>query len=209
MRYLAGIALLLTCALGANPARAQNSYETVTRPHAEMMDGFLVQQCTQNDRSISWLALEEISYPLLGDRRAHDDGVRIFTERYEASGCGASPRRINIQVFHGGPRAQNPVAMPLPPGETAISAGIMTDLFRTHIPQLLALHHPTCRTAPPGQPIFLVTDTHVISGSPFVVNETWTERWDYRACEAADLVDISFTSNGDRVTMTLTTTSAP
>lgn len=209
MRYLAGFVLSLACVLGANTARAQTSYETVTRPHAEMMDALLVQQCTQNDRGISWLATEEMSYPLLGDRRAHDDGVRIFTERYEVSGCGAPPRRINIQVFHGGPRAQNPAPMPLPPGETAISAGIMTDLFRTHIPQLLALHHPTCRTAPPGQPIFLVTDTHALSGTPFAVNETWTERWAYRACEAPDSVDISSTSNGDRVTMTLTTTSGP
>jgi len=205
LRYLAGIVLSAACALGANPARAQTSYEAVTRPQAEMMDGLLVRQCTQDDRSIRWLALEEMSYPLRGDRRAHDDGVRIFTEHYESSGCGASPRRINVQVYHGGPQALNPTPVLLPPGETAISAGIMTDLFRAHIPQLIGLRHPTCRNAPAGEPIFLVTDTNVLSGTPFALGQTWVERWDYRACGVTDSVDISFTSDGDRVTMLLTT----
>lgn len=194
-------AALAACAFPAW-AQTQASYENVTRAPAEMMDGLIVSVCADNDRTVTWLSLDELGYPLRGDRSVRDSGTRIFTERYEATGCGAPPRRLNVQVFHGGARP-TPAPMLLPPGQTAISAGIMVDLFRTHVPQLMALRHPTCRSAPPGQPIFLVTDTTALNGEPFALNQTWTERWAYRACGVADSVDISFTTDGERVTMSM------
>lgn len=202
MKHLAGIVAAAFALLGSASAQPQTSYESLTKTQVEALDGYIVRECPQNDRSLRWLALEEMDYPLRGDRDVRDSGTRIFTERYEATGCGAPPRRLSIQVFQG---AEAPRMLLLPPGDTAISAGVMVDLLRTHIPQLMALRHPACRTAPPGQPIFLVTNTTHVSGVPFTPDEqVWVERWDYRACGEPSSIDISFSSNGERVRMSMT-----
>jgi|GEM_PF-3440916 len=200
MKHFAGAVATAIAILTAS-AHAQTSYEGVTRPHAERLDNLIVATCTQNDRIVRWLALEEIAYALRGDREVRDSGTRIFKESYEATGCGAPPRRLHVQVFHGGTQAPEPLPMLLPPGETTIDVGTMINLFRTHMPQLMAIRHPACRAAPAGQPVFLVTDTRVIRGEAFVPNEMWTERWAYRACGEAAEIDISFTSDGERLTM--------
>lgn len=209
MRPFAVVCAVMLSAFGSASAQPQTSYESVTRPHVEGFDALLVRDCPQQDRSVRWVSLEEMTYPLRGDRETRDAGTRIFTEHYEATGCGAAPRRLNVQVFHGA-QAPRPSPMLLPPGETAVSAGVMVDLFRTHIPQLMALRHPTCRTAPAGEPIFLVTDTILLDGEPFAQNEqVWTERWRYRACGEAHSIDISFVSNGERVRMVMNMSAAP
>lgn len=205
-RALLGALLL---ALIAAPARADDNYQSVSRSQADQMDRLIVPECAANDRRVTWINLEEIGYPLLGDRNTRDAGTRIYTERYEATGCAHAPRRLNVQVFHGGAAAPTPTSMLLPPGETAISAGIMVDLFRTIVPQYMAIRHPFCQSAPQGVPVFLVLDTTRVSGEPFVVDQPWTERWRYRACGEEASFDISFVSNGERVRMNVTQTATP
>jgi hypothetical protein len=209
MRRLASIAVAVLSALGSAAAQPQASYESVTRAQIEMLDGLIVRDCPQQDRSVRWASLQELGYELRGDRDLRDAGVRIFTERYEASGCGAPTRQLNVQIFHGGAQAPTPRILLLPPGGTAVNSGVMVDLFRTHFPQLIALRHPACQTAPAGEPLFIVTNTALLSGEPFAADEQiWIERWDYRACGEASSIDISFSTNGERVRMGMTL-SAP
>ncbi|HCK83202.1 MAG TPA: hypothetical protein DHW63_01365 [Hyphomonadaceae bacterium] len=182
-------------------AQAGETYERITRAEAISMDAYIVPQCAQGNRQVRRVGIEESAYRMKGDRDRRNEGTRIFIEHYEATGCGQPTRRLNIQVFDGGSLAPSPISALLPPGGTAISHGIMADVFRQQVPMLMATRHSGCRTSPDGSPIFLLTDTNIVEGVPFTTGGAWAERWSYRACDTENSVDIVFSYDGDGVVM--------
>ncbi len=199
---------LLVMLPSAALAQQAPSFEDAARGHVAFYDQLLIPDCVGNDRALRRVGGSESNYAVRGDRDTRAQGIRIYRERYEATGCRAPPRAHNVQVFSG-PSAPNGVVSLLPPGDTAITSGVMRDVMIQIFPMLMGARHPGCTASTGnGRPIIVVTGTRIVEGTPYTANASWTEQWDWEACGVRDSTPITFTFDGEGVRMVASTTMA-